>query len=125
MDVRVVAGIVAFFVTGLVLIAYKRRPRNDSRLLNILYDINLKIDNMPTKAEYQALAQEMRDSFANIGDDITRLTDQLQKGDLTPEEEAEVFAEFRGLADQAKTIAGRTPEQGTEEPGEEEPNPES
>jgi hypothetical protein len=71
----------------------------------------IKIEaTMPTKAEFQAVAQEFRDAFLNISNDITRLTDQLSTGGLTDAEEQEVIAEFRQLATDAKAIADRTTE---------------
>lgn len=75
----------------------------------------LKIkQDMPTKAEFSALAQELRDAFLNISNDITRLTDQLAAGGMTDAEEAEVLEEFRTLAADAKALADRTPEAPTE-----------
>lgn len=119
MDLRITAAFVAFFVGGLVILAYRRQPRRNfalEQIRELVIDNNLKLANMPTKAEFQALAQEMRDAFANIAADITRLTDRLENGGLTPEEETEVFGEFRALADSANAIAGQTPED--EEPTE-------
>ena len=69
---------------------------------------------MPTKAEFQAVAQEFRDAFLNISNDITRLTDQLGNPGLTDAEEAEILAEFRTLAADAKALADKTPETPTE-----------
>lgn len=73
---------------------------------------------MPTKAEFQAAFAEVNDALNNIGDDITRLTGQLQDGSLTDAEEADVLAELTALGARAKEIAGRTEEPGTEEPTE-------
>ena len=79
--------------------------------------------NMPTKAEFQAIAQEFRDAFLNISNDITRLTDQLAAGGMTEAEEAEVLEEFRTLAADAKALADKTPDQQTPtEPTEPDPN---
>lgn len=74
-------------------------------------ELNLiKQEMARTKQEFTDLAAEVRTAFANIGEDITRLTDQLQRTDLTEAEEEEIFAEFRALADEANALAGRTPE---------------
>jgi len=90
----------------------------------LLHTIIQKLNSMPTKAEFDAALGEIRGSFStqanalvNISDDITRLTDGLATGDLTPAEEAETFTALRAIADQAKSladqaqaIADRTPE---------------
>jgi hypothetical protein len=83
---------------------------SQKEILALLKSINLKLNNVPTKAEFQAVAQEFRDAFLNISNDITRLTDQLGNPGLTDAEEAEVLAEFRTLAADAKALADRTPE---------------
>jgi len=70
----------------------------------------IKEDMARTRQEFSDLATEVRTAFANIGADITRLTDQLQRDDLTEAEEEEIFTEFRALADEANALAGRTPE---------------
>lgn len=80
------------------------------QILSIVKAINLKLDTMPTKTEFQAIAQEFRDAFLNISNDITRLTDQLAAGGMTEAEEAEVLEEFRTLAADAKALADKTPE---------------
>lgn len=54
-----------------------------------------------------AIAAELRGTLGNIGNDITRLTDQVANGNTSPE----VIAEFRSIADAAKAIADRTPEE--------------
>lgn len=115
------AGFVTLVVTGLLVWAYRRQPKKTGsnkldRILQIVYDNNQKINNMPTKAEFQAAFAEVNDALNNIGDDITRLTEQLSNGDLTDAEEAEVLAELTALGTRAKEIAGRTAEPGTEEP---------
>lgn len=86
----------------------------------------LEIKNtMATKAEFQQALADVSSALDNIGDDITRLTDQLAAGNLSESDEQEIFTELRSLADRAHSIAGRTPEEGTpeepenpEEPGE-------
>lgn len=65
---------------------------------------------MPTKAEFDALRDEFAAAFDNIAADITRLTDTLQNGGLSDEEEQAVFADFRALADRARGIADQTAE---------------
>lgn len=86
------------------------------KILEIVKDINQKLNNVPTKAEFQAVAQEFRDAFLNISNDITRLTDALGNPGLTDAEEAEILAEFRTLAADAKALADRTAEPPTPEP---------
>lgn len=71
-----------------------------------------KLNQMATKAEVLAIAKEIGDALTNIGDDITRLVDANQ--DNIPDD---VVAEFRSLADRAKAVADRTPED-TESPEE-------
>lgn len=84
------------------------------RLLKEIKLINLKLTNMPTKAEFQQALDEVTSSLENIAADITRLTDQLENGGLNEAEEAEVFTQLRAVADRAKAISDTTPE--TEEP---------
>lgn len=88
----------------------------ESEILKLLKIIINQNNNMPTKAEFQAIAQEFRDAFLNISNDITRLTDQLAAGGMTDAEEAEVFEEFRTLAADAKALADKTPETPVEPP---------
>lgn len=76
--------------------------------------INKTLKQMPTKAEFEAALQEVTSSLDNIAADITRLTDQLANGGLTPDEEQEVFTQLRAVADRARAIADVTPE--TDEP---------
>lgn len=73
-----------------------------------------KLNNMATKAEWQAAFDEMKTGLTNISDDITRLTGSIASGDLTADEEAAAFTELRGLADKIKEIAAVTPEAPTE-----------
>lgn len=75
-----------------------------------------KLNQMPTKAEFDALRQEMNDGLNNIADDITRLTDTVATGDLTAEEEAQVFTDLRAVADRIRQIAAVTPEPGGDQP---------
>lgn len=65
---------------------------------------------MPTKQEFDALRDEFTGALTNIADDITRLTDALQNGGMSSEEETQAFADLRAIADRANEIAGRTPE---------------
>jgi hypothetical protein len=85
-------------------------------LLKELKLINLKLTNMPTKAEFQQALDEVTSSLENIAADITRLTDQLENGSLSEAEEAEVFTQLRAVADRAKNIADTTPESETPQP---------
>jgi hypothetical protein len=59
----------------------------------------------------------------NIGNDITRLTDQIQNGGLSSTEEDDVLAQLRQVGERAKEIAGRTAEENPENPNPENPNP--
>lgn len=81
-------------------------------ILNIigLAFIILKQNKMATKQDLLNIAGELRSALSNIGDDITRLTDQIANGGISDD----VIAEFRSLADGAKAIADRTPEEPTE-----------
>lgn len=91
-------------------------PEQESEELKLLRKIFNLTNTMPTKAEFQAVAQEFRDAFLNISNDITRLTDQLAAGGMTDAEEAEVLTEFRTLAADAKALADKTPEPPPVEP---------
>lgn len=75
---------------------------------------NLKTTIMASFEEFRTALQEVTASLDNIAADITRLTDQLQNGNLTPEQEQQVFDELRAVADRARSIADATPE--TQEP---------
>lgn len=80
-----------------------------------------KLLNMPTKEEFDAAFAEIGDSLTNVSEDITQLTDSLAAGDLSAEQEADVFTKLRGVADTIKQIADRTkaPGEGEEISGEE------
>jgi hypothetical protein len=98
-------------------------------LLEVLLSINQKLNQMPTKADFDAFKDQINqsvtglgDSLANIATDITTLTNRLAGG-LTPDETTAVLAEFgdvaskvQGLADAAKSIADRTPDEPTPAP---------
>lgn len=133
---QLITGLIVFGALGGALIitvarSYRKPRRNFAleQIRELVIDNNLKLSNMPTKAEFQAAFAEVNDALNNIGDDITRLTEQLSNGDLTDAEEAEVLAELTALGTRAKEIAGRTAEPGNEEPVEPtdpvEPEPEA
>lgn len=65
---------------------------------------------MPTLSEFQTALTEVTDALENISADITRLTDQLQTGNLSEAEETEIYTQLRAVADRAKQIADTTPE---------------
>lgn len=77
-------------------------------ILLIVRAINQKINNMPSKQEFQQALADVTAALDNIAADITRLTDQLSTGGLTEAEEQEVFTQLRAVADRAKTIADTT-----------------
>lgn len=79
-------------------------------ITGLLGIIIYKLFKMPTKAEFDALREEMTTGLNNIADDITRLADQGAGGGLTPEEETQLFADFRAVADRIRSIADVTPE---------------
>lgn len=90
----------------------------------LVLDILKKLKNMPTKEEFDAAFAEIGNSLTNVSEDITQLTDSLAAGDLSADEEADVFTKLRGVADTIKQIADRTkaPGEGEEppvEPGDE------
>lgn len=85
----------------------------DTETSRILKLITLKLENMPTKQEFDALRNQFVDALENIADDIKRLAGQLEQGGLSAEEEATVLAEFQALADRAKAIADETPDETT------------
>lgn len=133
---QLITGLIAVGALGGALIitvvhSYRKPRRNFAleQIRELVIDNNLKLSNMPTKAEFQAAFAEVNDALNNIGDDITRLTEQLSNGSLTDAEESEVLAELTALGTRAKEIAGRTAEPGTEEPVEPtdpvEPEPEA
>lgn len=77
----------------------------------ILHEIHqLKNLIMATKTDFQQALADVTAALDNIAADITRLTDQLQNGGLTPAEETDIFDQLRAVADRAKTIADVTPE---------------
>lgn len=113
------AGLVGAIVTGLVVWAWRRQPGSNTldQIREIVYENNQKLKNMPTKAEFEAAFGVVTEALNNIGEDITRLTEQLADGSLSEAEEADVLAQLTALGDRAKEIAGRTPEaQEPEEP---------
>lgn len=109
------AGFVTVVVAGMLVWAWRRQPKSNrpsllEEIKQIVYTNQLKLNEMATKAEFEAAFQVVTDALNNIGDDITRLTEQLQDGSLTEAEEADVLAQLTALGDRAKEIAGRTPE---------------
>lgn len=74
------------------------------------------LSQMPTINEFKAALAEVTSALDNIGEDITRLTAELQRTDLTDAEEQEVFNELNAVAERAKAIAARTPETETPTP---------
>lgn len=116
MDLILILSVV--FIAGLLLGVgiehyFFKSDNSNSEQLNLIIQ---KLNNMPTKAEFDALRDEFSTAFTNIADDIRRLTEALESGDLTADEEAQVFADLRALADRANAIAGTTPEPPTEPP---------
>ena len=89
-------------------------------ILSIVKIINSKLNNVPTKAEFQQALADVGSALDNIAADITRLTDQLSGGGLTDAEEQEIFTQLRAVADRAKQIADTTADP---EPTPEEPQP--
>lgn len=75
--------------------------------LDLLKSIHKLLKQMATKTDFDALREEINASLTNIGEDITRLTEQLASG-LTAEEETAVLAEFREVAARIKLVADRT-----------------
>lgn len=72
---------------------------------------------MPTKQEFTTALAEVSTALTNIGDDITRLTDQISNsGGLNEADAQEALTELRALGDRARDLAARTPE--PETPGE-------
>lgn len=63
-----------------------------------------------TIAQFKAALAEVSTALDNIGEDITLLTTELQREDLTDAEEQEVFNELNAIAERAKALAARTPE---------------
>jgi len=103
-----------------------QQPANQHNniVIELLHSIINKLNTMPTKQEFQEQLTALGDALTNISDDITRLTDSLQSGGLSADEETEVFNQLRGIADTAKQLADRTVDPstggggtGTTEPG--------
>lgn len=82
--------------------------------------LNLIIKKLDTMAltlnQFKAALAEVSTALENIGEDITRLTTELQREDLTDAEEQEVFDELNAIAERAKALAARTPESETPAP---------
>lgn len=96
---------------------------NDAlRTLEALKEIQNTLSIMSkTLSDWKQLAQDLRTSIGNIGEDITRLLTELQRDDLTAAEEEEAFQEFEELATKAKDLAAKVPEPATSP----NPNPET
>lgn len=80
MDLKVVAGIVAFFVTGLVLVAYRRKPRHNRQLHSIhelVIDNNLKLKKMAE--ELESLTAEVQESNTVMQSAVTLINGLAQK----------------------------------------------
>lgn len=65
---------------------------------------------MATKQEFIDALNEVTGSLENIAADITKLTDQLQTGNLSEADETEIFNQLRGIADRARALADQTPD---------------
>lgn len=78
--------------------------------------INKTLNKMPTKIEFQQALTDITSGLDNIAADITRLTDQLQTGNLSDTEEQEIFNQLRATADRVKQLADQTPETETPSP---------
>lgn len=77
-------------------------------ILALVRSINLKLNNVPSKLEFQQALADVTSALDNIAADITRLTDQLATGGLSDADEQEVFTQLRAVADRAKSIADTT-----------------
>lgn len=75
-----------------------------------LKKINLKLNTMPTKEQFDAAFQRQSAALQNIADDIRRLTEQQSNGGLTEAEEQSILDQLNAAADQLETLAGQTPE---------------
>lgn len=89
---------------------------NDQKeILNIVKSINLKLNNVPTKQQFEAALNEMSASIDNIAADIQRLTEQLQTGGLNEADENDILSQLQAKATQLKAIADTTSEPTTPE----------
>lgn len=75
--------------------------------VDLLKYIIKQLKQVATKIDFDQLRDEINASLVNIGEDITRLTEQLASG-LTSEEETAVLSEFREVAARIKLVADRT-----------------
>lgn len=83
----------------------------------ILHEIHhLKQLIMASITDFQQALADVSAALDNIAADITRLTDQLQTGGLTAEQEQSIFDQLRAVADRAKSVADITPEPLAPEP---------
>lgn len=73
-----------------------------------------KLFNMPTKEEFDAAIADIQSGLNNVADDITRLVEQGQGGDLTADQESEVFNGLLAVAQRIRDIAAVVPEAPTE-----------
>lgn len=89
------------------------------KVLKSIDQLHKLIKKVATKQELQAALDEVSGALENIGNDIIRLTEQIQNGGLNTQEEDDVLAQIKAIGERAKTIAGQTPE------GNENPNPET
>lgn len=89
---------------------YHYNKKLSKEIKDALKLILTKLNNMATKEEFDAALADITSALENIAGDITRLTDQLQTGNLTPAQEQEVFNQLRAVADRARNIADQTPE---------------
>lgn len=83
--------------------------------IGLLGFIIYKLFNMPTKTEFDATLSEISTGLTNVADDITRLVEQGQGGDLTEEQETEVFNNLLAVAQRIRDIAAVVPDPPTPE----------
>lgn len=63
-----------------------------------------------TKEEWQAVIDDIRASNTNIAADIERILGELQRTDLTEEEETDLFGQLQDTANALKSTSEKVPE---------------
>jgi peptidoglycan hydrolase CwlO-like protein len=85
----------------------------DQQSLKLLNEVLKKLNNMPTKQEFQAAFDQINEATNNIAADIDRLSSQIGSG-MSEADQQDVLNQLSGISTKLRDIASKTPEQPTE-----------
>lgn len=89
--------------------------RDDQEIKSQLNCIIQKLNNMPTKLEFEQAFAEANEATNNIATDIDEILEKLGTSGLTEAEETELLARLKAHTETLKGVASKYPD-GTETP---------